>query len=173
MASRRQDDGAPKLNLRMSERLQARVEKDASKRGLSMNAAIISRLEASFRHEQQLVETMENVLGGPRSAALFRTLAARAAFQTGDESWLDDYGAFNSVLDDWWRSLKGIEPPMPDLFVKRIAAAKRLAARLEQNDLSPDLRETLLGILESYVDDDSLPADVRAELAATLKKKEQ
>src|SRR5258708_35842855 len=77
------------LNMRTTKEIRDRLEAEAVANGRSLAQEIELRLEASFRREQQLAEAMESVLGGPRSSALFRTLAARAAFQTGDASWAD------------------------------------------------------------------------------------
>jgi hypothetical protein len=103
-----------KLNLRMSEALQAKVEEDARERGLSMNAAIISRVEASFRREQQLREAMESILGGTRAVAIFQTLAGVAAqvqSKTG-ALWTEDFGTFLAVKRAWERILPILGPAM-------------------------------------------------------------
>ena len=112
-----------KLNLRMSEVLQAKIEKDARKRGLSMNAAIISRIESSFRREQQLKKAMESVLGGSRGFAIFQTLAglaAQAETRMGAQ-WTDDYETFRVVTRVWDRILPFLGPPLPAELRQKMA----------------------------------------------------
>ena len=102
-----------KLNLRMPESLQAKVDRDAEKRGLSMNAVIIARLEGSFAREKQQSEAIDDFLGGKATAALIREfLGAAGDIETklGVKSWLDNPAAFTLVRDLWLQILDRYDP---------------------------------------------------------------
>src|SRR5690242_19115566 len=85
---RQQRDEPAKLNLRMSTALQKRVSRDAEERGISMNAAIIARLEQAFLY------------GGAELEPLFRQISSAVEIiesQRG-ERWLKNYETFIAVV---------------------------------------------------------------------------
>jgi hypothetical protein len=147
-----------KLNLRMSEALQAKIDEDARERGLSMNAAIISRVEASFRREEQLKEAMESVLGGARAVAIFQTLAglaAQAESRTG-APWTEHYWTFQATIRAWRRILPTLAPTMPGEMRRDLDAISHdswpeVPAGLPIEDLLPTYKPTPEAVLSAYL----------------------
>lgn len=68
MTQRRDETTQVKINVRMREALRAEIERDAEAKNVSMNAAIVDRLEASFRNDlvASVIRDLANFL---RSAA--------------------------------------------------------------------------------------------------------
>jgi hypothetical protein len=86
---------------------------------------LVARAEASGRSITQEMELLleqalsaEELLGGPRTAALLRILAETAKFCQGiggpEDEWLDDRSKFNEVVDAWNRHLEEIKPKEPE-----------------------------------------------------------
>jgi hypothetical protein len=77
MARKRKPSDTVQLNLRFSERLRGRLERDAAHERRSMNAEIVERLERSYRKEEDAdltADTFRAALGGP-TGDLFRAIA--------------------------------------------------------------------------------------------------
>jgi hypothetical protein len=102
MRARDQADTVQLSKIRMKEPLRAALERDALARGVTMNAAIVERLDASFRDEESF--------GGRRTAALLRQLGAFVGLEGYNDDWLDDRAAFNVVMDRWQKHLVAIKP---------------------------------------------------------------
>jgi hypothetical protein len=171
MAAERDDSELVKLNLRMHERLRAQIEKDAGEHGISMNATMVDRLERSFERQQVLSEYMNEVLGGPRSAALFRVLAGLADLEKrGDQHWLDDYEAFNAVTARWKEHLDTQAPKMPEKMREEIENLRTTLNHLETLLLElPDNEQRSAVALRRFEmaadasDDRRFPSEIRRE----------
>ena len=89
----RDESAATQLKLRIREPLRAAIERDAERRGISMNAVISERLEQSFQ--------AEDGFGGPRISALFRSLVETIRLSGAGltDGWLDDPSRRRSVLN--------------------------------------------------------------------------
>jgi Arc-like DNA binding domain len=81
---KRDEDASAQVKVRLKEPLRAALEEAARKRGISMNAEVISRLERSFEQDQRL----QDVFG---SAELFR-LAQTLALVMEDTRRLAGFG---------------------------------------------------------------------------------
>lgn len=101
MRTRAQGETVQLTKVRILERTRAKLEKEAQAERTTINAILRSWLE---RQEQET-----DALGGPRVAALLRTLAA--LIKRGDDSWLDDPDLFNTVTARWSEHLDAIRPP--------------------------------------------------------------
>ena len=107
------------------------------------------RLERSFQEEESL--------GGARTAALLRALAASAIDENGERHWLDDFAMFNAVMARWQSLLKERTPPAPDE-----AKAERSRALLTFMRQRMDQRlGSFTDIAGLIAHDMTLPADVR------------
>jgi hypothetical protein len=102
MAGKSADSELVKLNLRMQERLRALVEADAESRGLSMNAAIIQRLERTFREDQAVVER-EQAIRSATEAELKQRFGGERAFEDG-LVWASTVAALERVAGKSWRA---------------------------------------------------------------------
>jgi hypothetical protein len=97
MARKRKPSDTVQLNLRFSERLRARLERDAAHERRSMNAEIVERLERSYRKEEDAdltADTFRAALGGP-TGDLFRAIATAIWLiekRTG-KKWNEDHYA--------------------------------------------------------------------------------
>jgi hypothetical protein len=98
------------LKLRIKESLRAKLEREATERQITLNAAVADRLERSFQYEDSL--------GGRRTTAVLRGLAETTRFLQGDygrdDEWLDDRGKFNQVVATWNIDLERIKPKEDD-----------------------------------------------------------
>jgi hypothetical protein len=89
------------LSCRVTPELKTRLDQMVAENGRSLAQEI----------ELRLTQTIENdaALGGPRLAALLRTLAALASDRE-DESWLDNPDIFNMIVDRWTKHFDTIRP---------------------------------------------------------------
>lgn len=98
------------LKLRVKESLRARLEREATERQITLNAAVVDRLERSFKYEDSCA--------GRRTAAVLLGLAQIARFLQGDygrdDEWLDDRTKFNAMVDAWNNDLERIKPKEPE-----------------------------------------------------------
>jgi hypothetical protein len=62
------------LNLRFSEALRRRLEKEADRHGLSMNAEIIDRLEKSFFFKEEITDKMEKLMAATATSGAMEAL---------------------------------------------------------------------------------------------------
>src|SRR5690349_5265821 len=83
------------LTMRLRDETRAALEERAAANGRSLSEEIEVRLEQSF----------DPALGGARTAALLRSLAAIVELEGYGDEWLDDRYAFNEVTDHWARSI--------------------------------------------------------------------
>jgi hypothetical protein len=76
-----------KLNLRFTEALRVRLEKQATKNNHSMNEEIIRRLEASFQRDdlEALVERVAEKLGSTVSVKINDMIVKHGRPREGDE----------------------------------------------------------------------------------------
>lgn len=155
------------VGIRTTKDIKDLLQRAAEAAGRSLAQEVEFRLERSFDRERTLAEDLADALGGPRAAALFRTLAGQAGLWSGDEAWLDDYGGFNTVRDMWRRTLDAIAPKMPDEIRQRIESTRQLLKSRNENDLSEEERARRRAVIARLAAaDTSLPDDVRAEFAA-------
>jgi hypothetical protein len=110
------------LNLRMREALRKRIARDAKRRGISLNTAIVERLEQSLEGERALAEAVELTYGAPHLKPLFQMMGAVAGQiekKTGkkcDED-LRTYSAaraaWRKVIDQvWFDTSVGLPPEL-------------------------------------------------------------
>lgn len=111
------DTQASKLNLRMKPDLRARLERDAEKRDLSLNAAIIGRLEDSFAPAPSLEGLLEQRYGRQGTALLLvigeelRSRIASARVPGGIKAdWMNSPQAIANVAEAIARALKVLGP---------------------------------------------------------------
>jgi Arc-like DNA binding domain len=124
------------FNTRLREGLKVALETSAAENGRSLSEEIESRLEMSLAEE--------NALGGPRVAALLRTLVVMIE-DYGDDSWLFDADAFNETIDRWNRFFDTIRPARADSDVERISSEfEAFKLLMESNPGSEILREYAL-----------------------------
>ena len=106
----RDDADYVQLKLRVKESLRARLEQEATERQITLNAAVVDRLERSFQYEESL--------GGRRTTAVLRGLAETARFLQGqyacDDEWLDDRVKFNEIINSWNNDLERLKPKEAD-----------------------------------------------------------
>jgi hypothetical protein len=141
------------LGIRTTKELKDLLQGEAVSSGRSLAQEIEFRLDQSFAEDRGL--------GGLRTAAIFRKLAATAEFVAGrDEKWLDDYEAFNTVVDFWWRDLMAMRPSEPEEVTRQIADFK---ARVEGMPRAEALFALRLRML-----DKGLPHEVRQEFEARI-----
>jgi hypothetical protein len=79
------------LSIRVSAVLAERLDSIAREKGQPLSHEAEHRLEQSF----------DPALGGPRTRALLRSLAAIIELEGYGDEWLDDRDAFNVVADRW------------------------------------------------------------------------
>jgi hypothetical protein len=116
----------------MPEGLRDQIERYAEQRGISMNAAIIGRLQDSFGREQAIGEAIDSAMGGPVSAILLKNLVAAAKMAELRERrgpWHDDYKTFRTVEAAWEEILKRFAPKPDKELSRRVAGLKALKAR--------------------------------------------
>lgn len=143
MPKRKQTDTVD-LKVRMKEPLRASLERAAKRRGVSMNAEAVNRLEQSFE--------IEDRFGGPRMVELMESVA-RIMKQTGEiaghyESgksakrgqWLGMPYAFDQAISAANVALESFRPPgepvVPESTIDRLAAIDEA-----QLQLPPAVRE--------------------------------
>jgi hypothetical protein len=111
------------------------------------------RLERSFDAEKSF--------GGPRLAAVFRSLAATAEFLSGGKEWLDDYRIFNTVMDAWRHDLERLPRPQEPPEVSRWRA--ELRSQIESMPPEAARAQLHLAILNKGLSDEA-----RCEFQALL-----
>jgi hypothetical protein len=118
------------LGIRTTKQIKDLLQTAADSSGRSVAHEIELRLERSFDEEKSL--------GGPRLAAVFRSLAATAEFLSDRREWLSDYRLFNIVIDAWHRDLLALRPEEPQEITDFMAAL---------GDLPPDIARVQLKLL--------------------------
>jgi hypothetical protein len=140
------------VNLRMKEGLRRRLEREAQKQSVSLNAEMTRRLETSISAEERVAD----LVGGEKNLQLFRVLGpaiARIEAATG-KPWEDDVATFVrvsrsivAILQGFWHlDLDPSELSVDDAFneftkefptggtLASAAMAGRLLKRIQQGD---------------------------------------
>ena len=102
MRARDQGETVQLSKIRMKESLRALLQKEAEAQRTTMNAVIADRLQRSF-------DADVDIYRGPRTATLFRVLAAMIESHRGDE-WLVDPDIYNLITNRWSQHLDSIRP---------------------------------------------------------------
>ncbi|HUF80029.1 MAG TPA: Arc family DNA-binding protein, partial [Burkholderiales bacterium] len=123
MAKRKLSDTVD-IKLRMKEALRARVERAAGKRGVSMNAEMVSRLEQSFDDEDRIAHFRPLIYGRQLAAVLevlgrvmrdtgqhVRLAYAPTPSIVGADGWMDDPRAFDQAFKGAVQILEALRPP--------------------------------------------------------------
>jgi hypothetical protein len=130
------------------------------------HAAAVSGRSQSQEAELRLEQSFDR-LGGPRTAAVLKSLAGLAELETGDRHWLDDHATFNAVVNSWMRVLERLAPPIPDVIKNQIENVNKTIHRIRDVH-DPELRQRLVTFVELFADMPTLSANVRADLTAAL-----
>jgi hypothetical protein len=149
------------VGIRTTKQLKGLLQGAADSAGRSLAQEIEFRLEQSLDHERILAEQ----LGGPRIAALFRTLAGQAMQWDGTEGWLDDYEGFRVVRHFWDATLDAISPKMSERVAQQIEHGRAVIESLRSGERSPQHADRLRRLLGVIAQDIVLPAEVRDEFA--------
>ena len=148
------------LSLRTTHQLKRDMEQRSSQTGRSIAQEVEYCLEAWLALEQGL--------GGPRMAALFRLMAAAAELieaELGRGSAMTDYWTFCAV-EEAWKKIIGDTRPLPDSeLVETVDELRRLTGTTPQPPPYPDLqtpqRLSGLGFLETAEERDQREAQIR------------
>lgn len=119
--ARRKKSATVDLKVRMKEPLRASLATAAKRRGVSMNAEAVDRLEQSFHHQALLIEVLEAAFGKPLAATLL-TLG-RAMDHAGRHSafshtrtlesasgWFDNPVSYNQAAEAATTVLERLRP---------------------------------------------------------------
>ena len=121
--------------LRIREPLRAAIERDAERRGISMNAVISERLEQSFQAEDRF--------GGPRISALFQSLIDTIRLNGAGltDQWLDEPNRRRAVFGLMKSRLDRIHVEMAEKEQSTLASVLGEIAlvALDDNDYARDL----------------------------------
>ena len=159
-----QDGKRYPLNMRTTAATRANLEKAAAASGRSLAQEIEHRLERSLEREASLAAHAEALLGGRRSASLFRALAHVAALDVGDERWLDDpelylaaRGRMTLILDEE----KPKAPPSQRDVQASIDRARAMEVLLARDDLDAASRAAVQNVAAGLARfDKNLPAEI-------------
>ena len=96
------------MSFRVQPELYVRMDAASEANGNSLMAEIKRRLEESF--------AIEDLYGGPRTAAVLRALADEArVFSGGDDAWPDDVKKCRRIVRAWTRLLTDLLPGLADV----------------------------------------------------------
>jgi hypothetical protein len=123
MAKRRKQTATVDIKIRMREPLRASIEREAKRRGVSMNAEMVDRLQRTFAPTDPL-EEMRGELGGVASYAIV-TMIGHAMHSAGTNARMFAPGVTEAALREWHRNayafdqaakaviavLKALQPP--------------------------------------------------------------
>jgi hypothetical protein len=161
MRARDQGDTVQLSKVRIKESLRALLQKEAEAQQTTLNAIIADRLQRSF-------DIDNDIYGGPRVAALFRTLASFIESHR-DETWLDDADLFNEIVDRWARHFDLIRPRRAPSDEARIAGEfEEFKGLLQANPGSVTLRQMAQRMSEMP----AMDPEWRARWAALAEPKE-
>jgi hypothetical protein len=123
--------GAPKrasFNTRLREALKGQLETAAEAAGRSLSEEIEFRLEQSFQAEE--------ALGGPRTRALFRSLANLTRLWKANEpdAWLDDIAGYDQISHAWKITIDNYAPPITEQIKQRFEEGRQAVLRLINDD---------------------------------------
>jgi hypothetical protein len=158
MESTRDEAAVAQLKLRIREPLRAAIERDADRRGVSMNTAICERIERSLRDEEAFG-------GGPRTQALLRSMGNQTRLWKGEpDSWLDDPAGYNQISSAWKITIDGARPPISSLMAQRFEEGRQAALRLARNDYpTAEQRDHDRTLCNFLAIDPSMPEGLRIE----------
>ncbi|MCH8112490.1 MAG: hypothetical protein IH905_11145 [Proteobacteria bacterium] len=112
----------------MKEPLRAQIAAAARRRGISLNAEAVDRLERSIQNEE--------AMGGPEPYALFRMLGAAAEFvetKTG-KAWSEDWETFLAVRAAWHPLINAARPSPPKLWKDAFEELEREEKALQREE---------------------------------------
>jgi hypothetical protein len=163
--SEREEAATVQLKVRMKEPLRANLEEAARRRGVSMNAETVHRLERSFEQDQRIEDVFGNrdLFGLLRAVAAVMDAAGEVAcimFSRRNEAsrgWLDSPYAYDQAMQAAVRTLDMFRPPgeiKPGRLPKPKPTDSLANANLlrvlahSQEHIGTDFAELLLGKLK-------------------------
>jgi hypothetical protein len=160
------------FNTRLRESLKRRLEDAADQNGRSLSEEIERRLEASLDREHTLDEAIATAFGGPRTAALLKTMGTLAYMRcAAEDEWLSDYHAFLDITRVSWPSyFDRLAPPKPDPVAETVEIGRMFVTGLAEGRLTKNARQLLCSNLEDFAADPDLPEAVRAEFLKAVEK---
>jgi hypothetical protein len=158
----REEAQTAQLKIRIKEPLRAAIERDAARRGVTMNVAINDRLEKSFSDEDRI--------GGPHSVNFFRTLEAKvmALVQPGFD-WATDSAIRNFVINKFPEIVEELRPEYLSEKAKEDIRRGYEARDVAQNSNSTEKEKKLaISLLYILATDLTLPLSIQEEFTQVL-----
>jgi hypothetical protein len=162
--AKRKESATVDIKIRMKEPLRAEIEKAATRRGVSMNAEMVDRLERSFSDEAWASHVFEARYGKQLAGVL--EMVGRAMHETGTHvgfaatgtlegatNWLDEPYAFDQAVKAAGEILEALRPP-GDVAPKG-SAVKNIGDLSPLDDFALRIGAGFaMGLLEAVADED-------------------
>jgi hypothetical protein len=139
-AGRRKTGKLHPLNMRTTAEIRTRLVKAAADSGRSLAQEVEHRLERSFQNKETLEGALNDVLGGPATAAALRHLAGIALEierGSGDRHWLMYDDVFDRVITAWKHRLDEMAKPSARVQEDIDGEAVALEAKLQMIAVDP------------------------------------